>query len=143
MRKPEQRLWDRFSAAARRERLYCERVENLVARGTPDVYGVGWWMELKAAPRPPARASTRLLGDKGLNRDQVNWHIAHAAAGGVSFVLIGVGSSLNLLLPGARAPHINNAPLAELESWAAAAASPRAAGGWSVIIDAINKERLS
>ena len=75
MRKPEQKLWDTFRAKMGKE-LDLQRVENLVGVGMADVYvgKTGEWVELKA-PTAPARASTRLLGNQGLNVDQINWHM--------------------------------------------------------------------
>lgn len=108
MRKKEQRLWDRFSAALTKADIIAERVENLVAKGTPDCYGVGWWCELKAVDAPPARPTTPLLGKgDGLSVDQINWHLWWAQARGTSYVLIGVGSRENYLLPGSMAAAIN------------------------------------
>ena len=55
-----------------------ERIENVVGVGTPDVLAcchITAFVELKAVDAPPVRETTRVLGDKGLSRDQRNWHV--------------------------------------------------------------------
>jgi hypothetical protein len=98
MRKPEQRLWDSFRSNLP-PWLYLERLENIVAPGTPDVVALATrgvmvtsFVELKATECWPARDDTPVLGNgKGLNADQVNWHINWTRRGGDSWILIGVG----------------------------------------------------
>ncbi len=111
MRTTEQRLWDRFRSSLG-SKIRLERVENIVTVGMPDVISLVeasvCWVELKAVEDYPARASTQVLGDKrGLSREQRNWHLDWARWGGVSFVLIGVGSRDLYLIHGALADQIN------------------------------------
>lgn len=128
MRKPEQRLWDRMrNALGTLTRL--ERVENVVTVGMPDVVscveGSVVWVELKAVEVFPHRPSTAVLGNKGLSREQKNWHLDWARWGGRSYVLIGVGSKHLFLISGVHADEINDMPHNELllhscaESWPA------------------------
>ena len=77
-----------------------DRVENGVCDGMPDVSmtcaGIDVWVELKYVAQWPARANTRVLGDRGLRPEQVNWHLRHNRAGGKSFVLVGIGKEMFL-----------------------------------------------
>ncbi len=121
MRLKEQRLWDRFNAnMKKRPWLKLERVENLVGVGFPDVVaiaagGLVAMVELKAVDAAPARATTALLGDKaGASREQRNWHLEWARLGGNSYFLVGVGSNVNLLVPGKLHDQVNLLPLAAL-----------------------------
>lgn len=72
-----------------------DRVENGLVDGMPDVNccvkGSDLWLELKYIESWPARAATQVLGRKGLRPEQVNWHIRQSAAGGVSFIVVGIG----------------------------------------------------
>ena len=72
-----------------------DRVENGIVDGMPDVNccvnGQDLWLELKYIESWPARASTQVLGRKGLRPEQINWHIRQAAAGGDSYVIVGIG----------------------------------------------------
>jgi hypothetical protein len=72
-----------------------DRVENGLVDGMPDVNCYlcqrELWLELKYVEAWPVRASTPVLGRKGLRPEQVNWHIRQAAAGGMSWVLVGIG----------------------------------------------------
>ena len=56
-----------------------DRVENGVCDGMPDVSaacaGVDIWIELKYMAGWPSRANTRVLGDRGLRPEQINWHL--------------------------------------------------------------------
>ncbi len=123
MRKPEQRLWDRMREHIGRE-VRLERVENVMTVGMPDVLScVGGnvvWVELKAVEEPPARIETRVLGTKGLSREQRNWHYDWRRVGGSSVILVGVGPRFIYLLDGAHADTINNYNLGELRSHALA-----------------------
>lgn len=81
MRKEEQRVWDSMRRNAP-PGTWMERVENLMGDGMPDVW-VGAddrhsWVELKAAV-VPVRATTPLLGSRGLRKSQINWHRKAAA----------------------------------------------------------------
>ena len=77
-----------------------DRVENGVCDGMPDVSmtcaGIDVWVELKYVAQWPARANTRVMGDRGLRPEQVNWHLRHQRAGGKSFVLVGIGKEMFL-----------------------------------------------
>lgn len=84
MRAPEQRLYDSFRAACCPKYLRgddVERIENGVGAGIPDVLisvpGAFVFVEFKVA-RLPARGTSKVLGAKGLNAHQKNWH--HRAA---------------------------------------------------------------
>jgi len=72
-----------------------DRIENGLVDGMPDVNsclrGVDVWMELKHIEKWPARATTPVLGRRGLRPEQINWHIRHRKAGGKSFIVMGVG----------------------------------------------------
>lgn len=102
MRKKEQRLWDRFRAKVTGVGL--NRVENVVQVGFPDVLSVGcgqvFAVELKAVEKYPARPKTPILGREGLSQDQKNWHLEWQRHGGLSLLLIGVGSSDIYVVPG-------------------------------------------
>lgn len=107
----EQRLWQRARVNLLRFEVHTERIENVLAPGTPDVHGTcrgaarsAFWIENKAVAARPKRASTPLLGSgygHSLNREQINWHLRYAQNNGRSFVLIGIGSHEALLVPGA------------------------------------------
>ena len=72
--------------------MLLERIENVLASGTPDVHGLGarggaFWIEMKVA-KTPARAVTPVFGaGRGLTTDQENWLLRYAKAGGRAFVL--------------------------------------------------------
>lgn len=72
-----------------------DRVENGLVDGMPDVNCYlgerELWFELKYIEAWPARASTQVLGRKGLRPEQINWHIRQGNAGGMSWILVGVG----------------------------------------------------
>lgn len=117
MRKVEQRLWDRMREALG-GKLRLERVENIVSVGTADVLSLANGrvtpVELKAVEAYPTRASTRVLGDKGLSREQRNWHLSWRQNGGSSLILIGVGSYDLFAVPGAHADFVNEMNAEEL-----------------------------
>lgn len=115
MRKTEQRLWDRMRRAIGRD-VRLERIENVVGVGTPDVLACCYitsFVELKAVDAPPVRETTRVLGDKGLSRDQRNWHIDWRQWGGTSYVLIGVGREI-FMIEGGFADVINEMTMQQL-----------------------------
>ncbi len=97
MRKPEQRLWDKLRKAAA-GRVRMERLENLVGVGRPDVDslvgGSVMPIELKQVASWPARAATKVLGDKGLRQAQKNWHLDWRRWGGQSMIVVGVGDEV-------------------------------------------------
>ncbi len=123
MRKPEQRLWDAFVRNSP-PHVWSERIENAAGAGMPDVLvlarrgdgrAVTSFVELKAIETLPRHASTPVLGRRGLNPAQVNWHLSWHRRGGISYVLVGVGGGsrrkLHLFL-GAQAAQINALPAA-------------------------------
>lgn len=121
MRKTEQKLWDRFRRNCG-PHVRLERIENVVGVGMPDVLTccrITAFVELKAVEAPPARATTRVLGDKGLSQDQKNWHKNWAQWGGTSFILIGVGARI-FMLRGSLGDRVNDMTMEELQSAAAA-----------------------
>lgn len=89
-----------------RENLDLSRLENLVGAGQPDVEGYlkgkgQLWIELKAADRP--KRSTTNVDLKHTRPSQVEWHNKRARLGGISFLLIQVGSgheARRYLVPG-------------------------------------------
>ena len=87
-----------------------DRVENGVVEGMPDVSttaaGIDVWLELKYVAKWPSRSNTRVLGDRGLRAEQINWHLRHARAGGNSWILVGVGKEM-YLARGADAQDVN------------------------------------
>lgn len=109
-RTPEQRLWDRLRKIAA-GRLYTERIENVVGTGRPDldtlVGGSFVPIELKQIERWPVRASTKVLGKKGVSRDQRNWHLSWRMWGGRSLIVVGVEHEV-FTFNGASADHIND-----------------------------------
>jgi hypothetical protein len=116
MRLPEQRLWDSMRRNAPLM-AWMQRIENSAVDGMPDVVvmnmGVVTWVELKAA-KLPKRTTTRLLGNEGLNQDQINWHIKCQLHGGRSFVLIRDDERQLYLINGSFAAFINDAPAIQL-----------------------------
>jgi hypothetical protein len=128
MRLKEQRLWDRTRdnlSALPAPRIRLERYENVVAEGCPDVLalcdGLVTWVELKAVHKAPARNTTRLMPvGEGLSVEQRNWHLDWHQNRGRSLVLIGVGSSIIIALPGKLADSINSMTFAEAASQAVA-----------------------
>jgi hypothetical protein len=117
-RRPEQRLWDRLRKAAA-NRLYTERIENLVSVGRPDVDTLvgGSFMpiELKQIDKWPVRASTKVMGQRGLSQVQMNWHLNWRNWGGRSLIIVGVDDEV-FAFNGATADHINNYTTAEFRS---------------------------
>jgi hypothetical protein len=75
-------------------RFHLERIENVVAGGTPDVdyliAGVAGKIELKYAPRHPMHDTTQVLGLRhGMRRSQIVYAARHVWAGGMCWCLIG------------------------------------------------------
>ena len=128
MRKTEQRLWDRMRRAIGKD-VRLERIENVVGVGTPDVLACCYitaFVELKAVEGPPVRETTRVLGERGLSRDQRNWHKDWHQWGGKSYILIGVGLQ-TFMISGAFADEVNGMTMEQLafysvaSDWAAVA----------------------
>lgn len=99
---------------------HLERVENGVSAGMADVNylvrEVEGWIELKAVELPK-RASTRVLGDDGLNLDQINWHMQRQGLGGRTWVLISA-KPYRWLLSGAFARDMNDWNVEQLSAHA-------------------------
>lgn len=79
---------------AAKMRFHFERVENMVADGTPDVdyclAGATGKIELKYAPRHPASDHAQVLGKThGLRRSQIIWASRRSWAGGRTWCLVG------------------------------------------------------
>lgn len=119
MREREQLFWDRIRMRLGPV-LRLERQENLVSVGDPDVIctAQGNWvtrLELKAKAGFPVRARTPVLGKAdGLSVAQRNWHLEHNKAGGISYVLIAVGSHEFFTIDGALHDEVNSFTKAEL-----------------------------
>ena len=74
-------VWDR-----------CDRIENIMVIGMPDVNCCiacrESWIEIKS-PKEPKRATTKLFGSNHkLPQDQINWFMRQANAGGNGYILI-------------------------------------------------------
>lgn len=100
-------------------RLHMERIENLVGVGRPDVdtlvMGSFVPIELKQIARFPVRATSRVLGDKGLSIVQQNWHLNWRRWGGRSMVVVGVDVQV-FAFDGALADNINAYNTAEFKA---------------------------
>jgi hypothetical protein len=142
MRKKEQRLWDRTKSAFDKHSMWYERVENMVGVGTPDLHVMGRravMIELKAVDVIPARPTTPLLGKSdGLSVEQENWHHAYCNARGLSFVLIGIGSHEQILMPGTMSFDINKLPHDDLIATCCAFGNRKT--GWEPIITYLKTE---
>jgi hypothetical protein len=96
----------------------CERVENLLVFGMPDVNvclsgGDEFWLEIKS-PVEPKRPSTSLLKSQhGVSQDQKNWFLAQRRAGGRAMFWIGTDKR-RILLPGAHADFANELTVGEM-----------------------------
>lgn len=134
LRLPEQKLWDKMRKALTSEGgIYMERVENLVNEGTPDVSMAtmhlgGFWTELKAQDVLPERATSKVLGSKGLNPHQKNWHLDWRRNGGRSFILVGIEQREFLLLGGIDHDSVNDWNINQMRANALAI-------GWKEIAD--------
>lgn len=113
----EQTAYQRFRKYVIRHPDRIDRMENLIAAGTPDVNvcmeGVESWIEIKQ-PTEPKRADTPLFGSSHrLSQDQMNWIKRQVSAKGRVFVLI-VTDKRWLLLHGRHADAINDLDVATL-----------------------------
>jgi hypothetical protein len=111
MRKKEQRLYDTMKSHCPSD-IWLQRIENMVSVGIPDLThlvegGVTGWIELKSVTTPK-RANTRLMGDEGLNKDQINWHLKYTSMGGDSWVLIRDSGQRLFMLHGKHAAKMND-----------------------------------
>ncbi len=106
-----------------------ERVENMVGGGTPDMHavcaGVMTWCELKEVEQLPVRATTPLLGNKGLRTEQRNWHLWYVQRGGRVVTIVGAQKEV-LLVEGRYSDELNSMPLQRIRQVAAAT-------GWNEI----------
>ena len=109
MRKKEQKLWDRMRHCLK-DKVYLERVENVISPGRPDVdamwEGITLPLELKALEQYPVRTSTQVLGREGLNQNQMNWWLNWRRWGGSGFIVVGVEMDV-FAVPGILADEIN------------------------------------
>ena len=95
----------------------CDRIENIMVVGMPDVNccidKVECWIELKS-PIEPKRESTKLFGSNHkLSQDQKNWFLRQKNAGGVAFVLIATDKRW-ILISGHDADYVNEMTVNEL-----------------------------
>lgn len=78
--KTEKNLWQSLKKHLPKK-THCQRIENRVAEGMPDVYmcidGAPVWVELKIIKRNGIT----------LQPSQIAWHLSHSRCGGVSFFL--------------------------------------------------------
>ena len=87
----EKEFWEKFRPMFQLHTKYCERIENRVNQGTPDVFCLdknseAVWIELK---------SVKKFGDKPeFQPQQPIWHKKYAAAGGRSYVLVHCGDRI-------------------------------------------------
>ena len=97
MRKPEQVLWDKISAAMSGG-WRADRVENKILQGMPDVYfaispQLTGWLELKVLPLFPSRPETKIRVPH-YTSFQANWHWTHRDFGTRSWILVQCGPEL-------------------------------------------------
>jgi len=117
MRKEEQRLWDRMRYSLK-DKVYLERMENVVNPGRPDVdavwRGVVLPIELKVRVGGwPERDATPVLGCKGLNQNQLNWWLNWRRWGGSGFILVGIQGEI-FSVPAASSDRVNSMNSKEL-----------------------------
>lgn len=114
--------WLRKAKAHFGRDLHIQRIESATGLGIPDVevclkkwpISYSFWIELKAVARP-ARESTPIRHN--ITAEQIAWHRNRYHAGGLSFVLLQIGSghdSKKYLIPGAELLAFQ-APLSEEE----------------------------
>ncbi len=118
MRTREQRVWDSMKSH-KPSVIALERIENLVAEGTPDVYFQALrrhgWVELKA-PRSTGVGGAFLCSDSKVRVSQVSWHLAAAAFGTPTYILARreIGGVKTLwLFPGSTAGDLNSLTMKE------------------------------
>lgn len=133
MRKQEQRLWDRMRHCLK-DKVYLERMENVVKPGRPDIdalwEGVCIPIELKSLQQYPQRATTAVLGGKGLNQNQLNWWLQWRRWGGRGLILIGIANDL-LIVPAAYSDEVNTFTQSQLNEYQ---------GQWLDVLNAIKQE---
>lgn len=101
----------RFRAAAAREGVWLERVENACGVGFPDIVawlpGGGVPIETKYVQAFPKRPDTPVLGwDRGLSASQIAWWGKLYRHGGAGWIVVGVAGS-TYIFPGHLAPDLN------------------------------------
>lgn len=133
MRLQEQKLWDRMRHSLK-DKVYMERVENVVNPGRPDVdvlwNGVVLPIELKAIEGWPVKASTAVLGGRGLNQNQLNWWLNWKRWGGFGFILVGVDGDI-FAIPGTQSDLVNKMNSKELLSYRTS---------WPALVEQIKQE---
>lgn len=120
----EGNLWQSTRPRLIRAGFFVQRIETTTGEGVPDVW-VGWadgyaWVENKAVTDWPVRASTRVFGNKGLRKEQINWHLDASQKGVVAFIFCGVGVGAKrqtFLVPSQYADRFNDMTKAELMVW--------------------------
>lgn len=87
----EKEFWKKFRPLFQLHAKYCERIENRVNQGTPDVFCLGnngeaIWVELK---------SVKSICEKPVFQPQQPiWHKKYAASGGKSYVVVYCGDKI-------------------------------------------------
>lgn len=87
----EKEFWEKFRTLFQLHTKYCERVENRVSQGTPDVFCLGKngeaiWVELK---------SVKSIYEKPVFQPQQPiWHKKYTASGGKSYVVVYCGDKI-------------------------------------------------
>lgn len=142
MRKPEQRLWDSM-ATHRPPDFWLERVENIVAAGTPDVTamtrGFISKIELKATTAP-LRTSTRLLGEKGLSVAQIGWQRKAASLDLPVYTLIReIGTKELFMIPCTFANVVNDMSVSDLRAASVVKSQP---SDWQEVFNVLRVPRL-
>lgn len=120
----EGNLWQSTRPRLIRAGFFVQRIETTTGEGVPDVW-VGWvdgyaWIENKAVTDWPMRASTRVFGNKGLRKEQINWHLDASQKGVHTAILaaVGVGAKRKVfLVDGAHAERFNEMTKTELSQW--------------------------
>lgn len=121
-----------------------ERVENGVCNGMADIAysirGVDGWIEMKAVALP-SKGSTPVLGaDKGLNTNQINWHIARQRVRSRTWIFVSA-SPCRWLVNGIYAREINGWNAAEFHSKARIATLKNwTAHDWTMLIKALSNQ---
>jgi hypothetical protein len=71
--------------------LHPVRVENPACAGTPDINYTGGWIEDKQLPKWPLPG--RVVRCEHFTPQQRTWHTMRSLAGGVSYVMLQVGTT--------------------------------------------------
>ena len=104
--------------------LALERIEDMLGSGFPDVMVKGEFLvpvELKAVIGYPARATTRVFGDDGLNQAQKNWWLDYSQRSGRGLIVCSVGggnSAHHYAIEGRHAQEFNNMNRHDLRNYA-------------------------